>query len=72
MFYTKKQPPEVFRKKRCFQKFHRKTPVLFSCEFCEIFKNNYFEKHMGVAASLHFEDHIFRFSEAGENDICLF
>ena len=42
-----KQPPEVFSKKRCFQKchkIHRKTPVpgtVFSSEFCEISKNTF-------------------------------
>ena len=30
----------------------KETPVLaFSCEFCEIFKNKCFEKHLWAAAS---------------------
>ena len=24
---------------------------VFSCNFCEIFKNSYFEEHLGTAAS---------------------
>ena len=54
---NQKQPPDVFYEKGCSQKFHKicwKTPVselvikreiptqVFSCEFCEIFKNNFF------------------------------
>ena len=52
-----KQPPEVFYKKRCsekFRKIHRKTPKacnfikketlaqVISCEFCEIFNKVFF------------------------------
>ena len=60
-----KQPSEVFRKKRCsleFRNIHKKTLMfetlfnkaptqMFSCEYCEIFKNTYFEKHLRTAAS---------------------
>ena len=31
---------------------------LFSCEFCEIIKNNYFEEHLQTAASSQFKDTI--------------
>ena len=50
-----------------FRNIHRKTPVLesffnkvtdlqtptqvFSCEYCEIFKNTYFEEHLQTTAS---------------------
>ena len=27
------------------------SPQVFSCEFCEIFKNNYFVEHLQMAAS---------------------
>ena len=35
---------------------------MFSCEYCEIFKNTYFEKHLRIAASeyvfiVHFSKH---------------
>ena len=55
--HQQKQPPEVFNKLRCsqkFRKFHRKTPEacnfikkdalaqMSSCEICEIFKNTFF------------------------------
>ena len=49
--------PEVFRKKVFLKilQIHRKPPVpesqLFSCEFCEIFKNTYFYRTPLVAAS---------------------
>ena len=31
----------------------KETPVpVFSCEYCEIFKNTYFEEHLGTAPSV--------------------
>ena len=31
--------------------FNKETPAqVFSCEFCEIFKSTYFEKHLRTAA----------------------
>ena len=63
-----KQPPEVFYKRSCSQKFaiftgkhlcwslflirEKETPTLvFSWEYCEIFKNTYFEEHLQMPAS---------------------
>ena len=56
------QPSEVFYKKAAlkFRNIHEKTPVLeslvpatllkwASCEYREIFKNTYLEKHLGTA-----------------------
>ena len=54
-----KQPPEVFYKKAALKTFAVFTgklkacnfiknsvfPQVFSCEYCEIFKNTYFEEH---------------------------
>ena len=56
MLEFKKQPPEVFCKKRCshrFCKIHRKTPLaqVFSYEFCEISKNTFFIEHFWATAS---------------------
>ena len=32
--------------------YQKETPTqLFSCEYCEIFKNTYFEEHLQMAAS---------------------
>ena len=47
--------PEEFCKKGVlanFAKIHRKTPVsqIFSCEFCETFKNTFFHRAALVAA----------------------
>ena len=34
------------------QLFWKETPTqLFSCEYCEIFKNTYFEEHLRTATS---------------------
>ena len=61
-----KQPPEVFCKKRCSQKFrkiHKKTleacnfieketlAQVFSQKFCEISKNNFSTEHLWTTAS---------------------
>ena len=61
-----KQPPEVFCKKRCsekFRKIHRKTHVpeplfkkeilaqVFYCEFCKISKRAFFTEHLLTTAS---------------------
>ena len=33
--------------------FVKETPAqVFSCEYCEIFKNTYFEEHLWTAASI--------------------
>ena len=63
--HLQKQPPEVLHKKACskqFCNFYRKTPEslqlyqkqtptqVFSCEYCEIFTNTYFEEHLRTAA----------------------
>ena len=32
--------------------YYKETPTqVFSCEYCEMFKNTYFEEHLGTAAS---------------------
>ena len=55
-----KQPPDGFCSKRCSYKFckiHRKTSVLespaqvFSCEFCELYKDTFFTEHLWTTAS---------------------
>ena len=51
-----KQPPEVFYKKRCSEKFgkiHRKTPMTeaFSSGICEISKKTFFPEHLWATAS---------------------
>ena len=61
-----KQPPDMFYNKRCswkLRKVHRKTSVpeslfknetlvqVFSCEFCEIFKNTILTKQLRVTVS---------------------
>ena len=48
-----KQPPEVVYRKSYsekFRKIHRNSQV-FSCEFCEIFKNNFFTEHICTTVS---------------------
>ena len=35
----------------------RIQPQVFSCEYCEIFKNTYFDKHLRTAASVHIESY---------------
>ena len=58
-YLLQKQPPELFCKKRCsyFAKFTGKhlcqscKPQVFSCEFCEIFKNTFFTDHLRTIAS---------------------
>ena len=59
------QPLEVFYEKSCSQKFRnslrkvadlqpylKDTPTqVFSYEYCEVFKNTYFEEHLLTAAS---------------------
>ena len=36
-----------------FQLYQKETPTeVFSCEYCEIFKNTYFEEHLQTAASV--------------------
>ena len=55
----KKQPPEVFYKKRCSKKFRetpktikKETPTqVFSYEFCKSFMNTYVAGHLRMAAS---------------------
>ena len=34
----------------------RDSNQVLSCEYCEIFKNSYFEKHLGTAVSEYFHD----------------
>ena len=53
-----KEPPEVFCKKRCSVAGLRAATLLketltqvFSCEFCEISKNNFFTEHLRATAS---------------------
>ena len=39
------------------QTFRPVTPTqVFSCDYCEIFKNSYFEEHLRTAASVYSED----------------
>ena len=57
--HLQKQPPEVFYNKRCSiiklcarVSFLIKTLAqMFSCEFCEISKNNFFTEHFWATAS---------------------
>ena len=64
-FKNQKQPPEVFSEKKCSQKFrkiHRPEACnfikkethaqMFSCEFCEIFKNTFFTEQPWTTASV--------------------
>ena len=45
----------IFTKNTCVSKetlFNKETPTqVFSCEYCENFKDNYFEDHVPTAAS---------------------
>ena len=42
----------LFLIKLCPQLYWKETPTqVFSCEYCEIFKSTYFEKHLRTAAS---------------------
>ena len=51
------QPPEVLYKKKVFLKISQNSQENtcarggFSCGFCEIFKNTYFEVHLQMATS---------------------
>ena len=48
---------------RCSLKEGRQRPAqVFSCEYCKIFKNNYFEKHLWTAAS-QYQDFSDKFTE---------
>ena len=59
--YCQKQPPEVFYKK-LFLKIGQYSPEntcgrvkptqVFSCEYCEIFRNTYFEENLRTTVSL--------------------
>ena len=55
--FKKKQPTELFYKKRRYQKLrniHMKTSVLespFNSEYFDIFKTNYFEEHLRMTPS---------------------
>ena len=71
IYYTKKQPPKVIQKKKAILKnfalftgpegleFHwKEIPTqVFSCEYCKIFNNTYFEEHLRTAASVHRTSH---------------
>ena len=48
-----KRPPEVFCKKQVLKQIYKSK--VFSCEFCEAFKNTYFVKYLRTAA---FEKHV--------------
>ena len=64
--YLEKQPPEVFYKKKLFWKVSqysqgitcnqackkKNSAEMFSCEYCEIVKNIYFEQYLRMAASV--------------------
>ena len=44
---NQKQVPEVFYKSSDLQFYPKETSTqVFSCEYCEIFKNIYFEEHL--------------------------
>ena len=45
--------PEVFCKKQVLKKIYKSK--VFSCEFCEAFKNTYFVKYLRTTA---FENHV--------------
>ena len=47
-----KQPPEVFfGRTLCLQLYLKKSPTqVFSCGYCKMFKNIYFEEHLQTAA----------------------
>ena len=35
------------------QRYEKETPTqVFSCEYCKVFKNNYFEEHLRAIASV--------------------
>ena len=42
--------------------------LFFSCEYCEIFKSNYFEKHLKTAASVDYRN----FYRSPENQIIVY
>ena len=53
---VQKQPPKMIFKKSFSQKLYniqrKVVPTkVFSCKYCEIFKNNYFEQHQRKATS---------------------
>ena len=54
--FLQKQPPEGFCKKRCCLKsatlFKKRLVQVFSCEFCEISKRNFFTEHLWTTASV--------------------
>ena len=52
-FVFQKQPPEVFYRNRSEAcNFIKKEALaqVFSCEFCEIFKNTFFTEHLRMTA----------------------
>ena len=68
-YLFQKQPPEVFYKKvvlKNFAIFTREqlcwSPETltqeFSYEYCEDFKNNYFEEHLKTAATVTFQNYV--------------
>ena len=47
-----RENPEAANVARCSVKEDMQRPLqIFSCEYCEIFINTYFEKHLWTAAS---------------------
>ena len=54
ILWLRKQPPEMFCKKGAACNFINKETLaqVFSCEFCEIFKNTCFTEHLWTTASV--------------------
>ena len=47
------------------QLYQKETPTqVFLCEYCEIFKKTYFEKHLRTTASVNFRTAVFQESIA--------
>ena len=58
LYMIQKQQPEMFCKKRCKKSpeacnFVKKETLaqIFSCEFCEVFRNTFFTEHLWTTAS---------------------
>ena len=55
LIFTEKTPVLFFFliKLQAFRLYQKETPTqVFSCEYCEIFKSNYFEEHLRMTASV--------------------
>ena len=52
-YSIQKQSPEVFHRNTCPQLYLKRDSGMFSCEFFEIFKNNFFTENLWTTASEH-------------------